>query len=111
MKLDEIVTQVAASSGIKAGELKKAIDSVFATIKTTVETGDKVSIPGLGSFVLKNREAGEKVNAKSGEKQIVEAASFLTFKPAKTGAGKKDKTAKAERAEKKDKKDKKKVEA
>lgn len=90
MNLDEIVTKVAADSGIKPGELKKAVDGVFRAIKSAVEGGEKVVIGGVGSFVLKSRDAGEKLNEKTGEKRMVEAASFLAFKPIK----KSDKTKK-----------------
>ena len=95
MKLDEIVADVAASSGMKPGELKKAINSVFSVIKKTVEQGEKVSISGLGSFILKTREAGEKIDPKSGEKRTVEATSFIAFKPPRTGDSEKKKKKKA----------------
>jgi len=98
MKLDEIVVQVAATSGLKAGELKKAVNGIFAAIKTAVEQGEKVSISGMGSFILKSREAGEKIDAKTGETRATEASRFIAFKPSKVGADKEGKEKKRKKA-------------
>jgi nucleoid DNA-binding protein len=89
VKIEEIVNTVATTSGMKPADLRKAVDSIFAAVKSTVEAGEKVSISGVGTFLLKSREGGEKVNAKTGKSRVVEASSFLAFKPSKSAAEKK----------------------
>ena len=96
MNLDEIVAKVATDTGVSRGDVKKAIEGVFAAIKSAVDAGNKIHIPGMGAFQLKKREAGQKVD-KSGRTRDVTAARFVTFRPSRTAMGlppKKDRTEK-----------------
>lgn len=98
MKIDDVAAKVAPGLGMTANDLAKAVDAVFKEIKSTVATGEKIAVPGFGAFVLKTREAGEKVHPETGETRTVAAVSAISFKPS-TGPSenkkaKKDKAAK-----------------
>ena len=100
MKISQIVSRVATNAGIKPVDLMKTVDEVFSGITQAVERGEKVVIAGLGTFVQRTREAGERTNSKTGEKRVVEAGNFIAFKPAKAGAGEKTNKVKREKPEK-----------
>jgi DNA-binding protein HU-beta len=106
MKLDEVVATVANSTGMKRGEVKKVAEALFVAIKSSVAGGQKVSIPGLGVFLMKERAAGERVNPKTGEKKMVAAARYAAFKPARSEMGKEKKKGSAEQKPKRAKKGK-----
>lgn len=86
MKLDDIVSKVATDSGLNRADVKKSVSGVFAAIKSAVDAGSKINIPGMGSFQLKEREAGQRV-AKSGETRDVGSARFLIFKATRAAMG------------------------
>lgn len=90
MKLDEVLKSVAGSTGVAQADVKKAVNATFAEIKRLVEGGEKVVVPKVGVFVLKERPAGEKTD-KQGKIKKIEAAKALSFRPG--GAGKKKKKA------------------
>jgi DNA-binding protein HU-beta len=86
MKLDDIIGKVADSTGLSRRDVKKAVEGAFAEIKSVVDSGEKVAIPGMGSFQLKEREAGEVVS-RTGEPVTVSAARYVTFKPSRAATG------------------------
>lgn len=79
MKLDEVIKKVAGSTGVARADVKKAVNATFAEIKALVEGGEKVIVPKVGAFVLKERPAGEKVD-KQGKVRKIEAAKSVTFR-------------------------------
>jgi nucleoid DNA-binding protein len=86
MKLAEVIAAVAEKTGIEKRVVRQAVEGTFETIKTTVDGGDKVLVPGMGSFVKVERPARERTS-KTGETKSVPASTVLTFKPARKGAG------------------------
>lgn len=87
MKLDDIVTSIATENDLKKGQVKKIVTKLFDTIKTSVEAGEKVSVPGMGSFMLTERAAGTKTG-KDGAERAVAQARFVSFKPSRVATGK-----------------------
>lgn len=81
MKLDDIIGKVATTTGVAPGDVKKVIESAFAEIKSTVEAGGTVKIPGMGVFRLREREAGD------GAEDGATAARFVTFRPSRSAMG------------------------
>lgn len=86
MKLDDIIAKVATDTGLRRADVKGAVEGTFAAIKSAVDAGDKISIPGMGSFQLREREAGQRV-IKTGETREVTAARYMTFKPSRVAMG------------------------
>jgi nucleoid DNA-binding protein len=86
MKLDDVIKKVAASTGLARPDAKKAIEGAFAEIRSSVDAGEKVVVPGLGIFLTKERPAGEKLG-KDGKVRQVEAARHLVLKARRKAAG------------------------
>lgn len=99
MKFDNVVAKAASASGIRRPDLKKAAAALFAEIKTAVDAGEKVNVPGLGVFSLRERAAGERVGKDGKVRQVAALKSVsLKARPAKaTGARGERKEKKAKR--------------
>lgn len=91
MKLSDITASLVEETGVEKAVVVKIVDGLLAKIKSAAEAGEKVNVPGLGTFLVKERVAGEVVSPKSGALKQVSAARFIALKP--TIAGVKSKKA------------------
>jgi DNA-binding protein HU-beta len=67
MKKDEIVQAVADAAGIEKAAANRALDAVVDVITSSVASGQKIQIPGLGTFEPRERNAREGRNPQTGE--------------------------------------------
>ena len=88
MNKSELVKELAKQvdiSQVKAGEIVDAIfDAESGLIASQIKGGDKLVLPGFGSFVSRKREAREGRNPSTGETIKVPAKTYPVFKPGKT---------------------------
>ena len=82
MNKDALVQAVADAVGISKTEADAAIKAAVDTITGAVAGGDKVVIPGLGTFEPRDRAAREGRNPQSGETIQIAATTVPGFKPA-----------------------------
>ena len=77
MTKSELVDKLVETNGILTRKESEAIISiVFDSMSEALKSGEKVEIRGFGSFTIRDREAREARNPKSGE--IVKIASKKT---------------------------------
>ncbi len=99
MNKQDLVEQVAAQLDLSKRAATEAVDVVVDSIKRAVAKGDKVSIPGFGSFEKRARGARVARNPQTGAAIKVAATSVPAFKAGKEFkeqvAGKKKKAAPA----------------
>ena len=62
-------------------ESAELVEAVFAIMKSTLESGENLKIPGFGSFVVKQKADRRGRNPQTGESLTIEARRILTFKP------------------------------
>jgi len=67
-----------ATSQPRAGE---TIETVFDTIKETLEHGEKIKISGFGNFVVREKNSRIGRNPQTGQEITISARRVLTFKP------------------------------
>ena len=71
----------------KTDVTKKQADAIVTamvdTIIEAVSTGDKISLVGFGNFEVRNRQAREGRNPKTGEKMQIAASRVPAFAPGK----------------------------
>ena len=85
MKKDDFIAAVAKESGMKQKEVETVIDAMVPVIvKTCVEGGDDINIPGLGHFKQKVNKAREGFNPIKKEKIQVPETHTLSYKPVKS---------------------------
>jgi len=82
MTKQDLVSEV-AKSGITKKQSAIAIDAIFDAIKEALAEGDKVSLVGFGTFMVKERAAREGRNPRTGEALEIEAKKVPAFKAGK----------------------------
>lgn len=90
MNKKELIAKLAKSTGIsqaKAGEVLNALfdaEKGKGLIAIELDAGNKVTIPGFGTFGTKKRAARTGTNPANGKKIQITAKNYAFFKPGKT---------------------------
>ena len=71
----ELVNDVATTTGLTKKDATAAVDAVFASIQDTLAKGDKVQLIGFGNFEVRTRAARKGRNPQTGEE--IEIAAGL----------------------------------
>lgn len=80
-KADLVEAVYSKLDGFSKKESAAIVESVFETMKETLEQGDKIKISGFGNFTLRDKNARKGRNPKSGDPMIIPPRRVLTFKP------------------------------
>ncbi len=72
---------MAGESGLSKTDCKKALDAFVSTVSKTLESGEKVSLVGFGTFVVAERKERPGVNLSTKEKIVIPAKKVVKFKP------------------------------
>jgi DNA-binding protein HU-beta len=75
----ELIEHVAKSTSFNQADTKKVVDTVFEAIVETVSEGEKVTIPGFGTFEPRSRSARMGRNPRTGEALEIKAAKLPGF--------------------------------
>ena len=80
----DIVDCVADSvEGITKKQAGEAVDAAFGCVADALANGDRVQIPGFGTFLLSHRAARQGRNPQTGEAMAIAASTGVRFKAAK----------------------------
>ncbi|HXT19159.1 MAG TPA: HU family DNA-binding protein [Thermoanaerobaculia bacterium] len=80
----DIVDYIADNvEGISKKQAAEAFESAVEAIVMHLEKGDRVQVPGLGSFALSQRAARTGRNPKTGESIAIPASKTVRFKVGK----------------------------
>jgi len=82
MNKRELVETVAETTGLARSGAEAAVDAVLATIAQALTGGDKVMLPGFGTFEVRERAARTGRNPQTGETIAIPASKSAGFKPA-----------------------------
>lgn len=82
MNQEELIYEMAVNSGISKGDSRKALRAFVAATTRALKKGDRVSIPGFGSFSLSIRAARTARNPQTGQVIKVRAKKIVKFKAA-----------------------------
>ena len=83
MTKKELTRKIAEEQAISQKQAAAVVDSVFDAITDAVAAGDKVSIPGFGTFEGKTRAARTGRNPRTKETVEIPAATVPSFKAGK----------------------------
>ena len=81
MNTSELIKSVADRAGITQEAAKTAVESVVATMASTLASGDDVKLTNFGSFNVKVTEARQGRNPRTGESLMIAAGRKISFKP------------------------------
>lgn len=82
MKKAELVEAVAEKAGLSKADATRAIEATFEVIKGVLVKGDKISVPGFGTFSVSARAAREGRNPQTGAVVKIAASKSAKFKQA-----------------------------
>tara|TARA_B100002019_G_scaffold22543_1_gene17139 strand:- start:7075 stop:7347 length:273 start_codon:yes stop_codon:yes gene_type:complete len=83
MNKSELIDAVAESTSLSKADAGRALESVLETIKSTLKSGEKVTIPGFGTFEARQRNARTGRNPQTGETIQIAASKTPGFKAGK----------------------------
>ena len=84
MNKTELIKAVATAANITNKEAAAAVNAMIDTIASTLAAGDKVLLPGFGTFEVRQRPAREGLNPRTGEVIKIAAKKTPVFRPGKT---------------------------
>ena len=79
-KADIVETVYEKVGGFSKKEAAEIVETVFDTIKVTLERGEKIKISGFGNFVVAAKHARKGRNPQTGEEIVIAGRRVLTFK-------------------------------
>ncbi|MEY8719537.1 HU family DNA-binding protein [Bacteroides stercorirosoris] len=81
MNKSELISAMAAESGLTKADSKKALDAFMASITNALKAGEKVSLVGFGTFSVSERAARTGINPSTKAKITIPAKKVAKFKP------------------------------
>lgn len=82
MNKTDLRDAIAKNADVTNAQADKALEAVVSAITEAVSKGDKVSIPGFGTFEARQRSARTGRNPQTGESIEIAASTAPAFKPA-----------------------------
>jgi DNA-binding protein HU-beta len=77
----ELIDSVADNSGESKRVVSTVVDTFIDQVQRQVKKGERVSLPGFGTFERRNRAARTARNPRTGEEIKVKATKVPAFKP------------------------------
>jgi DNA-binding protein HU-beta len=84
MTKSEIISEVAAKTGMTKKDSDTAVNAVFDAIVSALSSGDKVQIVGFGTFEVKTRAEHVGRNPYTGESMTIPESKHVSFSAGKT---------------------------
>lgn len=81
MNRSELIVRVSIEAGLSRRAATSAIDAFLSTIVSTVAAGERVGLPGFGTFEMKERAARVARNPRTSEVVEVAATRVPVFRP------------------------------
>jgi DNA-binding protein HU-beta len=79
----ELVTAIAKGSGLTKKQADAALKAAVEAVSNALKKGERVAIPGLGIFTVRQRAARKGRNPRTGAVIDIPARKVVVFKPAK----------------------------
>jgi len=79
----DIVEIIHEKIGFGTKESTEIVEQVFEIIQETLESGEKVKIPGFGNFNIHSKRPRKGRNPKTGEELVISERTVVIFKPSR----------------------------
>ena len=80
MNKAQLISKIAEDSGITNAQASKALGAVINGVTSTLESGDKLTLVGFGTFSTSERAARKGRNPRTGETIQIAASKQPKFK-------------------------------
>ena len=81
MNKSELIDAIASNSGLTKKQSKEALEGFVVSVKSSLKSGDKISLVGFGSFTINNRAARKGHNPRTKAEINIPAKKVVRFKP------------------------------
>lgn len=81
MNKKELVDALAAKTDSSGAAAERAVNAMLEIISDALKKGDSLSLPGFGTFEVRERAARTGRNPKTGEELKIAASKVAAFKP------------------------------
>ena len=79
----ELVAKVAEEAGVKKATAERCVNAGIGALADALAKGERIALPGLGVFHVKERKARKGRNPRTGEEITIPARKVVTFTAAK----------------------------
>ncbi len=79
----ELVAKIAAEARVKKSEAERCVNAFVKALSEALEKGERVAIPGLGVFNVRERKERKGRNPRTGEPMVIPARKVVVFTAAK----------------------------
>lgn len=79
MNKSELIEAVAGATSVSKADTERVLNSLIETVEGTVRKGEKVTVPGFGTFSLSERKARTGRNPQTGEAIKIAASKAPKF--------------------------------
>lgn len=83
MTKPELINKLSEKASLSKKEATAALAALTASITEALQAGEKIAIPNLGTFEVRERAARTGKNPRTGEAVEIAAKKLPAFKPAK----------------------------
>lgn len=80
MNKADLISAVAAESGLRKADAKKAVEGVVSAVSNALKSGDKVSLVGFGTFSVVEKAERMGINPATKESITIKAKKAIKFK-------------------------------
>ncbi len=80
MNKGELIEAIAKEAGLTKADADRALNAALTAITKSLKKGNRVSIPGFGSFSVSKRKARTGRNPQTGETIKIKARKVAKFK-------------------------------
>lgn len=80
MNKAELISAIAAESGLSKADSKKALDAFTASVTKALQSGEKVSLVGFGTFAVAERGERTGINPSTKAAITIPAKKVAKFK-------------------------------
>ncbi len=87
MNKAELISAMAAESGLSKSDSKKALEAFVSNVTKALKTGDKVSLVGFGTFSISERAERTGINPSTKAAIVIPAKKVVKFKAGAELAG------------------------
>ena len=83
MRKSDIAAHVAEQDSLSKAQAERAVDALLEAIRGALASGEKVTLPGFGTFLTRSRAARQGRNPATGERIAVAASKAPSFRAGK----------------------------
>ena len=83
MNKSDFLAAVAEHAEVTKADAGRTVEAMIAVIKKAMQQGDSLTLPGFGTFTVRERAARAGRNPQTGETMQIKASKSPAFKPGK----------------------------